>query len=423
MEDIIQYQEYIIQPNTQDLKHLIQLASKHSFDLIPVDSKTYKLKTRALVGFIHLSNTKLYFKPKIPFTSLFYMITRTNSIKRVNVLKHLPAWLSTKDGDPLALVKIFIHIIEDFIEHGIRKQYKFIEEDLSSPIGTILIQKNITKLPWELNTIWCEYDDFTLDVFPNQIIRYTVDIIRRSLRDSQNKNLMNKVEKRLTGVTLLKSINVEDIDKINLTKSLDEYRPVLSFCRFILSNLTIDEVTGKNMFSSFLINMNTLYESFVFSTIKSEFIEFQIVKEKLKITGSMNERGKFIVYEPDIVVRENGIKEITSNINSENNVSNSNLIFVGDAKYKYLDTSKDELSIQKDFFQVLSYALFMKANKGIIFYPQNKLEDHDPILFKFSQYGIDIIILSLPLGGFSWNELDYKIKESMKELKSILSTE
>ena len=55
----------------------------------------------------------------------------------------------------------------------------------------------------------------------------------------------------------------EDIDHINFTRLNSHYEPALRLARLILANLTLVDQRGSTTASSFLLDMNRLFERFV----------------------------------------------------------------------------------------------------------------------------------------------------------------
>ena len=102
------------------------------------------------------------------------------------------------------------------------------------------------------------------------------------------------------------------------TRLNDHYRPALRLARLILANLTLQDVIGRTPASSFMLDMNELFERFVTERLRRALRSHLHMKDQHRYT--LNRRGDVRI-RPDLVFSTAG-----------------NAVFAADIKYKPIDT-------------------------------------------------------------------------------------
>ena len=72
------------------------------------------------------------------------------------------------------LVRILIRRLEKLVEEGLYKNYRELDENLSSVKGRIMFMQQIRHNLILRHRIFCRYSDLTENVLENQIIKYTL---------------------------------------------------------------------------------------------------------------------------------------------------------------------------------------------------------------------------------------------------------
>ncbi|RMG37685.1 MAG: hypothetical protein D6732_06245 [Methanobacteriota archaeon] len=384
----------------KDLRYMRKVMEQtKQISLHPLGGTKYRIRVGPMAGFISLSRVKIRLMPKIPYISIFYLIARSSSKlwSHSHTIK-----LKRIEEEGLYVFHHFLKLIEEFVPRLIRRRYhqKLIKgTNVRGKIDRIkTLRENISGSI----KIISETDDFSEDQILNQILKFTIRksiSIVRGMNPSLSKQFVRQYHK-LKKVTS-RDFTIQEIENAieGLKRQDNHYQPILTLCLLIASGHSIGQQVGNVVFSTFILNMNKLYETFVFRVVADYLREFSVRSNvSLRVTAK---NAKLIVYRPDILITE----------------ERRNITMVGDAKYKFVDLSQKELRVHADFYQILSYALFQNSKFGVLFYPGVEKETSKPVIFKFHKYGVTIWIVSLPLGNVDWNLLDHNISKTLLEIK------
>ena len=147
-----------------------------------------------------------------------------------------------------------------------------------------------------------------------------------------------------------------DYDRVVFTRLNEHYKPALRLARLVLANLTLQDAIGATQASSFMVDMNELFERFVTERlqralrgrldVKSQHADYLGEERRLKI-------------KPDLLFRSSGSAK-----------------FVADIKYKLTDDYARGRN--PDYYQLLAYTTALDLPEGVLIYCLNaNLPDRD----------------------------------------------
>ena len=296
---------------------------------------------------------------------------------------------------------MYLQKLEEFSMKYFKRDYIQKSENLNKVKGRINLKKQINNIiknqPYKIH---CNYFELSNDVLINRILKFAFNIIKKySDNDSKIISAMikNRIAKLLPLLTHISdtNISISEISSINLSNSKNKkYREIFPIAVNIIKSISADLNTNHEEILSFgfLINMNKLFEDFVYSKIKkhcsktllvfSDNIANEKYDEKYLFENNKNKNFKL---KPDIILK-NLVKD-DQNPDTE--------LLICDAKYKILnDIEKENFGISNpDMYQMFAYLHIYKAKKGILIYPKIPELNLKTKTFKIDEKIIKIVFM------------------------------
>jgi 5-methylcytosine-specific restriction enzyme subunit McrC len=194
----------------------------------------------------------------------------------------------------------------------------------------------------------CRFDELSVDIAENQILRTAAlaiatfpevaPAVRRDLRRTAGV---------LDGVG---NIDPRAIPPVNLTRLNSYYEPALRMAEMILRSGGVRDRVGALEASTFLIDMNHLFEKFVTIQLR------RLLAGKLEVRDQEQSHldvGRTIPMRPDLVFYRRGEP-----------------VLVADIKYKLTDDGRGRSA---DYYQLLAYCKAVDVNGGVLIYSTDDL--------------------------------------------------
>ena len=137
-----------------------------------------------------------------------------------------------------------------------------------------------------------------------------------------------------------------DFDDVVFTRLNEHYRPALRLARLVLENLTLQDAFGEVSASSFMLDMNELFERFVTERLRRALRGRLAVKDQHR--GHLDEARR-VKIQPDLLFGPERSPR-----------------FVADIKYKLTDNSADGRNA--DLYQLLAYTTALDLPEGMLIY-------------------------------------------------------
>ena len=180
------------------------------------------------------------------------------------------------------LAEILCRGVSIQIKRGLSRQYITREEALSSPRGKIEINESVKTLVTRKKQLVCAYDEFSVDAYPNRIIKTTMSILLRSNLSKARKKELRKLLIFFDGVT---SLDVHTINwNIPYDRNNQTYRMILAICQMILRGIIQTESDGAVRVMEYLDDqtMAKLYEKFILGYYQKEHPELKVYSPQIK---------------------------------------------------------------------------------------------------------------------------------------------
>ncbi len=326
-----------------------------------------KIKAKQYVGFAAVDNKIIQVLPKV-FKDCGYkdkniiiaFIKMMNLAYNLNIKEQELVKVRNIDSTS-AIHEVFIYLFSysllNEIKNGFYKEYVKIREEKKFLKGKLLINKQIRKLPHQKHKFSIEYYEFTENNILNQIFYYTTYISLKKTKWKTNKKLLSELMLIFDGISL-RRINIHDFKRVSFTRLNERFKKSFNLAKIILS--AFGEIEKEDTIG-FFVDMNDLFEKFIYSILKREFkIKYQ---DKFKMFIDNELYGiKNIDQKPDYVIYKD----------------NSPLLIL-DAKYKEIKKDeKGKIILPADLLrQAYTYAKYysLKHNKNaniILIFPKSK---------------------------------------------------
>ena len=161
-----------------------------------------------------------------------------------------------------ALAESLARLAEHATGGGVQQGYLTIEESLRSVRGRIRIGDQIARRPGFMVPVEVTYDEFTVDIPENQILRTAV---RRMLGvpglSNSAAGRLAHIDGRLAEVSILH--HGQPIPVWQPTRLNQRYHAALRLSELILRNLSAEAGDGNVQVAAFVVNMAKVFEDFV----------------------------------------------------------------------------------------------------------------------------------------------------------------
>ncbi len=301
----------------------------------------YSLTAQNMVGTLVVDDLRILIRPKIRPENLFLLLEVGLPPK---------AWRQesfdyTTSADLLpSIIAFFARTLANTLARGLLRSYRPEEERLIALRGRIDVASQFRQAGAPL-PVACRYEEYTPDIFENSYVKAAARLAVRVPRvKAEDRRLLLGQVAALEDVSDA-SVRAEDLDRLLFTRLNAHYEPALRLARLLLSNLTLLDQSGDRSASSFLVDMNRLFEDFVTHRLRRE------------LRGRLELRSQFdthlgvrsqVPIRPDLVFRNRGRE-----------------VYVADIKYKLTADARTRTS---DYYQLLAYTTALNLPEGLLIY-------------------------------------------------------
>jgi len=310
---------------------------------------------------------------KIPIENIYYLLCYAwDRLEEKEII-------SVSEEENSNVIELLTRVLTSgmgtLIKRGLDKNYIEIIEDTSRIRGKIDFSKSIKRNLIRNAKLTCIYDEYSLDVIHNQIIKSTIhSLIKcRDIKFSQ-KDKLRSIISRLHGISDIK-IKHKDFKKVVLNRNNIYYDFILKICELIYNNMSVNEEDGTTSFFDFIQEqkaMEKLFESFLENFYRIE------LKNKYRVRGQKHIDWKKL--KPLNTESEKHIPKMKMDILLESNRGD----IIIDAKYykEALQSYYEKESIHSgNLYQLYAYLKNFPQSKiteqkcrGMLIYPTTTMD-------------------------------------------------
>jgi 5-methylcytosine-specific restriction enzyme subunit McrC len=343
------------------------------------DIESFELTPGSWVGAVWMPGVEIQILPKIELSRFLFL---------VSYAVDPAAWRSSVQGfaavDSVveAIAPAFIRMVAAATNHGLLHGYRTEEDALTTVRGQISFGDQLRRHLGLAPPIEVRFDDFTSDIVENRLLKAGLGTFSRMrLRSGLLARALHEVWAAFDPVTSVefdpRRVPLPLFNRLNR-----HYKPAVTLARLILQHVSFDLGAGHPPGTSFLLDMNDVFEAFLYRALL-ESLDLSPTVFRRGAVGLTLDEANQVRLEPDLSWWHGG-----------------KCVFVGDAKYKRLDGPGFK---HADLYQLLAYATAANLERGLLVYAAGEAE---PTAHKVRFTGVELVVASLNLAGAPTEILD-----------------
>lgn len=316
----------------------------------PVNCRRYLLRAYNHIGYLPLSdNLSLRIDPKVPISNVFGMLEYAYQLKSFRFFDGLTD-MGNIAGLFESLALILSRMIMERCHKGLYCNYVEHDDPLPYLRGRINVAGSLRAACHGSVQLSCEYTEHTANVIENKVLAYTLSLIlRHGIRREDVRREIRQSYFAISGPVETTEVEASDFVNLFYNRLNEDYRPMHGLCRFFLEQSGPAFCDGDHKLMPFVLDMASLFESFVAEWLKQNLPAPFAVKEqhnvKLTDDGSLS-------FKIDLLLTD---------------MSTGKTLSVMDTKYK-----KAEQPSSDDIEQIIAYTESMGAVRAFLIYPSTR---------------------------------------------------
>ena len=207
----------------------------------------------------------------IPVQNVYYMLSYAFQVLNEQGYKNI----ATEQFNNVAelCAAILSKGISVQLKRGLGREYIPETDALSAIRGKIDISESIKTRTMLKKQLVCQYDDFSVNNYMNQVIKTTVELLLRSDISKTRKKELRKLFVLFSEVEMLNAHNINWSFQYN--RNNQTYRMLISICYLIVKGLLQTNSDGTKKLMEFIDEqrMSRLYEKFILEYFRREHPE------------------------------------------------------------------------------------------------------------------------------------------------------
>lgn len=340
------------------------------------DPDWWELRPGGKVGAVRVGDAEVRVAPKVPIERIVFMLGYR--LRGVSWQEN-PVPVEAADDVVHVLGEILVRAVAEAVRPGLLQGYRVAEEALPVVRGRIRIDEQLKRRPGVWLPIEVAYDDFTVDIAENQVLRAALERLQR------NPLVPLGVRRRMAGLLLqfadvARLVPGAGLPSWRITRLNRRYELALELSRLVLAASSFEHRAGQVPVDGFVLDLPRIFEDFVTACVRDAL---QALLPGSQVRGqfpmTLDTDGE-VDLRPDIVWLDAADRPLA----------------VADAKYK---AEKPSGFPNADVYQALAYAtvldlpevhlIYAKGNEPVRTYQVR----HSPV--RVHAHSLD---LSLPPG-------------------------
>jgi 5-methylcytosine-specific restriction enzyme subunit McrC len=276
-----------------------------------------------------------------------------------------------------AIIPGFVAQVRRAIQLGVLQGYRTEDEALMTVRGRIRFDEQLRRRFGRVPPVEVRYDDFTEDIEENRLIKAALTRLKGlRIRSEWVRRSLGEFDLLLQPVSLVE-YHPGALPQIAYTRLNERYRGAIELARLILRATSFEMRQGAVHASSFLVDMNDVFEDFVVTALR----EALGVSERDFPQGASGkafslDKAGMVDLKPDISWWEGG-----------------RCVFIGDIKYKRINVTGIK---HPDLYQLLAYTVASGLPCGLLIYAAGEGE---PRRHEVVRIGKELEVMTLELSG------------------------
>ena len=332
---------------------------------------TWSMVAGSYVGNVVVPGAQLTVRPKVGIENLFVLLDAGMPPEswRPEIFGY-----GTETELLPAFAAFFARTVDQLTARGLVRSYRPEEDRLISLRGRIDFAEQLRQ-PSLPSPIACKFDEFTADIALNRYLLGAVDHLLRAVQiDPRTRALLRHARGRFEEVRSVLP-TPQQLDRLTFDRLTEHYRPAIRLARRVVENLSLADQLGVTDASSFMVDMNTVFEDFVGRRLGLVLGGNLTVRTQAPLHLDLRRR---VPIRPDLVFERHGES-----------------VYVGDVKYKLAPSG---IGRSSDYYQLLAYCTVLNVNEGVLIYAQVDDAKPDQVI-TVQNAGTSLVAYRLELSG------------------------
>lgn len=353
-------------------EQLRTLASSVAISPSPGETDRYDLTPGSWVGAVHLHDLDIVIEPKVTMERLLFMLSY--SLGGIRDLKDAVD-LTRAEDLPEAIVLPYVRHASRALARGVQQGYLTIDESSLTLRGRLRVGDQIRRRYSAVPPAEITYDDFTVDIELNRLLRAATDrLSRMRFRSDRSRAGLRGLEARLQGVSLVPYRRAR-LPTITFNRLNERYRDAITLARFVLQSASFDLGQGGVPATAFLVDMNKVFENFVVEALRDSLgTASGVVVQEARGRALHLDTGQRLNLLPDLTLWQG-----------------DRCVFVGDVKYKRILPNDYK---NADVYQATAYAVATGLDRAMLIYAASEGEPASHEIVRIGKR-IDVVTLDL----------------------------
>ena len=278
------------------------------------------------------------------------------------------------------MMEVFAHLflqnLSHLARHGLARRYVPVEDNLPYLRGRLLFQQQVRENLTNKAQFYVAHDEFNPNRPANRLIRSSLDLLKRIVRNEENRRLLRELTEAFSGVPRTAD-PASDWRRHSVDRTMQHYRPVMAWVRLFLFGHGLATFHGKHENQSLLFPMEEIYEDFVTQCFRRHQDEYRVRAQGPWRTLTRDPEA--FTMKPDITLQEGGHNR-----------------FILDTKWKRLKSVAEDRTkrgiVQADMYQLYAYGKRYGCKTVALVYPRTGAFEK-PLRFVFDD---ELTLLCLP---------------------------
>lgn len=231
-----------------------------------------RVHSRAWVGIVRFESLEIRVVPKLTgenlgLVEMLEFASGLDGLRRLRGQRTLEA-AGNQLLDLMAL--LLAEACEGLLKHGLLADYVEWEEDLAYVRGRLLGDRQILRRFGQIDRLECRFDEHLQDIDENRLLAFTLDLCLLRITSEAVKQRVRRLKAIFDVVCDAAGLNLHACRKRLVYHRLNEqYREPHMLAWLILDSIGVRDVfdVGNTRCFAFLIDMNTLFERFVYRVV------------------------------------------------------------------------------------------------------------------------------------------------------------
>lgn len=232
----------------------------------PVVEDAWELRAAQYVGIVQAEDVEVRITPKVPVDRLMFLLAYARDERAWHALH---SGLAEAEDLFESVAFAFTHHAELALERGVLQGYVTVDDALPTVRGRIREADQMRRRLGLMVPVEVTFDDYTVDIPENRWLRSAaLQLLRLPMLSRAIVRRLRHIVHRLDGVGNLTRLDLTS--DVAFTRLNDRYRPAIRLAQLIVDAGSLEFDLGERRATTFLFDMNKVFEDFVTTTLSRE---------------------------------------------------------------------------------------------------------------------------------------------------------